>query len=133
MNGRDDAAAMRGLSFLFFGSALAYALAGMVFGLYMAASHDHTFAPAHAHLNLLGWVTMALAGLYYRAVPLAAERPAARLHFALASLGVWLMTPGIALAVSGGSEVLAIAGAVSSVTAMAVFAGIVASGKSGSA
>ena len=35
-------------------------------GIAMAMRQDFTLAPAHAHLNLLGWVSMALYGLYYR-------------------------------------------------------------------
>jgi hypothetical protein len=33
-------------------------------GILMAIAQDFTLAPAHAHLNLLGWVTMALYGLF---------------------------------------------------------------------
>jgi hypothetical protein len=41
-------------------------LGGMVMGIVMGMSQDFTLAPAHAHLNLLGWVTLALYGLYHR-------------------------------------------------------------------
>ena len=51
--------------FCFVVAALA-ALGGMGLGLYMGLAHDFTLAPAHAHLNLLGWVTMCLYGLYHR-------------------------------------------------------------------
>lgn len=53
----------------FFYAAIVFALAGMVGGIYMAASHDHAAAPAHAHLLLIGWVSMAIFGLFYRLVP----------------------------------------------------------------
>jgi hypothetical protein len=43
------------------------ALGGMALGILMGISQDFTLAPAHAHLNLLGWVTLALYGLYHRA------------------------------------------------------------------
>jgi hypothetical protein len=42
------------------------ALVGMIAGIVMGILQDFTIAPAHAHLNLLGWVTMALYGLYHR-------------------------------------------------------------------
>jgi len=42
------------------------ALTGMGLGMFMGLTHDFTLAPAHAHLNLLGWVTMCLYGLYHR-------------------------------------------------------------------
>jgi hypothetical protein len=44
-------------------------ITGMGLGIHMAASEDHSLAPAHAHLNLLGWVTMMLYGLYHRYAP----------------------------------------------------------------
>jgi hypothetical protein len=44
-------------------------ITGIGLGIYMAASEDHSLAPAHAHLNLLGWVTMMLYGLYHRYAP----------------------------------------------------------------
>ena len=33
----------------------------------MGMNNDFTLAPAHAHNNLLGWVSMAIYGLYFRA------------------------------------------------------------------
>lgn len=52
--------------------AVLYLLVGVTLGIVMAASHDHRMAAVHAHVNLLGWVTMALFSLFYRAVPAAA-------------------------------------------------------------
>ena len=54
------------------------ALAGMVFGIVMGIRQDFTLAAAHAHLNLLGFVTLFLSALYYRAVPQAAASRLAR-------------------------------------------------------
>src|SRR5689334_11480576 len=53
-------------------------LAGMGFGIFMGVTQDFMLAPAHAHLNLLGFVTMFLSALYYRAFP---EAAAMRLAF----------------------------------------------------
>lgn len=61
-------------------------IAGVGLGLYMAASHNHAMFPVHAHLNLLGWVTLALFGLFYRVVPAAAATTLAKLHF-------WMYVP----------------------------------------
>jgi cbb3-type cytochrome oxidase subunit 1 len=63
-----------------------YIIAGISLGLYMAASHNHSMFPVHAHLNLLGWVAMTLFGLYYRVFPAAAETSLAKAHF-------WLYVP----------------------------------------
>ncbi|MGL4237800.1 hypothetical protein [Tabrizicola sp.] len=58
---------MRTSDFCFIVAGLA-ALTGMTMGIVMGIAQDFTLAPAHAHLNLLGWVTMALYGLYHRSV-----------------------------------------------------------------
>jgi hypothetical protein len=44
-------------------------LAGMLWGLQMAITDDHSAFPAHAHLNLLGFVTLFLFGIFYRLNP----------------------------------------------------------------
>lgn len=77
---------MIGISNWFLRLAVLYLLAGVGLGLYMAASNNHTMAPVHAHLNLLGWASMALFGLFYRVVPGAATTTLARLHF-------WIYVP----------------------------------------
>lgn len=51
---------MRGLAFRFFFTTILHAIAGIAFGIHMSAVQDFEFAPAHAHLNLLGCVSMAL-------------------------------------------------------------------------
>ena len=61
--------------------AVLYLIAGVGMGLYMAASNNHAMTPVHAHLNLLGWVTLALFGLFYRLVPAATGTTLAKLHF----------------------------------------------------
>ncbi len=113
---------MRGLAYFCILSAAAYALAGMAFGIVMAASHDHTLSTAHAHLNLLGWVSMAIYGLYYHSVPAAADSLLAKIHVAIATLGVWVLIPGVALAVLGMNEGPAILGSLLTILGMALFA-----------
>lgn len=116
---------MRGVSYWFFLSASLYGLAGMVFGIAMAASHDHSLGSAHAHLNLVGWVSMGLFAFFYQSVPALAATRLAKVHFALASAGVWLMVPGIALATLGKGEGLAVAGSLLTATSMLIFTGMV--------
>lgn len=115
---------MRGVALWFFASAVVYVSLGMIFGLWMSASGDHMLAPAHAHLNLVGWVTMALFGVYYHLVPSAQGR-LATLHFALATIGVWLMAPGIALAILGKTEVPVVIGSFCTLASMLLFLAIV--------
>ncbi len=100
-----------------------YALAGMIWVLYMAISHDHGTYPAHAHLLLLGWVSMVIYGVVYRLCPNAAEGVLARSHFWIANVGLIVMTPGIALAHAGVAlgEPLAAAGSLITFAAMVLF------------
>ena len=116
---------MRGLAFWFFASAALYVAAGMIFGIYMSISQDHSLSPVHAHLNLVGWVTMAIFGIYYHLVPEAAESRLARLHFILATIGLWLIVPGIALAIRGQTEALAAIGSLATLGSMLLFIFIV--------
>jgi hypothetical protein len=112
---------MRGVALWFFASAVVYVTCGMVFGIWMSASHDHQLSGAHAHLNLVGWVTMALFGVFYHLVPSAAAGRLATLHFALATIGVWLMVPGIVLAIRGVTEIPVILGSFSTLASMLLF------------
>ncbi len=56
-------------SALSFRAAVLFALIGMGMGIAMAIARDHSVMPAHAHLNLLGWVSLFLFGIYYRLNP----------------------------------------------------------------
>ena len=61
--------------------ALLYLITGISIGIYMSTTNDFAIAPVHAHVNLLGWVSLALAALIYKAYPSAAASPLAKLHF----------------------------------------------------
>jgi len=69
------------LSTWFLRLAVLYLIAGVCLGIFMAASNDHSMFPVHAHVNLLGWVSLALFGLFYRAWPQAAQSRLAKVHF----------------------------------------------------
>jgi hypothetical protein len=56
-------------SSLSFQAAVAFVVAGMIWGMIMGISEDYSAMPAHAHLNLLGWVSLFLFGIYYRLHP----------------------------------------------------------------
>ncbi len=83
---------------------VAAGLCGMALGMVMAARQDFTLMPAHAHLNLLGWVAMFLYGLFYRAVPEAARGALPRLQFWLAAIGLLVMVPALAFVLTGHAE-----------------------------
>jgi len=112
---------MRGISFWFFFTATVYVTVGMAWGIHMSASGDHTLSPAHAHLNLIGWVTMALFGVYYHLVPKAGEHVLAKVHFAVATAGVLLIVPGIVMAIQETGEAFAKIGSVLTLLSMLIF------------
>ena len=124
---------MNGLAKICWITAPVYAVLGMIFGLVMAASGDHTLAPAHGHLNLLGWVTIALYGAFYTLAPRAAASRLARLQVLLAQIGVIATVPGIALAILGMGEGLAKIGSLIVLAGMVLFVVVVARVSAGSA
>jgi cbb3-type cytochrome oxidase subunit 1 len=69
----------------------------MALGMVMGAQSDFTYAPVHAHLNLLGFVAIMLYGLTYKACPNMANGRLASIHFYMVNLGVILMIPSLAL------------------------------------
>lgn len=83
-------------------------IVGVTMGIFMAAAHDYQLTPVHAHINLVGWASLAIYGLVYRAYPRMRTRRIAAWHFGLASVAAVLMGPGIALAVLYQIEPLAI-------------------------
>lgn len=90
------------IAYFCFITGAAAALAGMSLGIAMGMSHDFTLAPVHAHLNLLGWVSMLLYGFYYRGAPVQIGRLAWGQAIA-AALGFPAMTGGLALLLSSPS------------------------------
>jgi cbb3-type cytochrome oxidase subunit 1 len=87
--------------------ATVYFTIGVLAGLTMGIIHDFRFTSVHAHVNLLGWVSMALFGLIYHFYPNAANSKLAKAQFWLHNIGVPVMLGGIALQVLGVSAALA--------------------------
>jgi len=85
--------------------AVVYVLLGVTLGIVMAASHDYTFRPVHAHLNLLGWASMALFGLWYRSAPAAAETRLAKVHFWLHNIALPIQMTLLAIYLNGNNSV----------------------------
>jgi hypothetical protein len=78
-------------------AAVIFALCGLGLGIGMAMSQNHLLKGAHAHINLVGWVSLFLFSMYYRAYP---RVDASRL--ALVQVGTWvfggaLLTIGVTL------------------------------------
>jgi cbb3-type cytochrome oxidase subunit 1 len=117
---------MRASKLCFLAAVLA-AIAGMLWGLDMAISENHAAMPAHAHLNLLGWVSLFLFGIFYRLHP---SLDATKL--ALAQVWVWIigtvvMAAGVGLISTGttSAEPIAAVGSLIVLADMLLFAWLV--------
>jgi hypothetical protein len=80
---------------LCFRTSVILALAAAGLALWMTATHDFRALHAEVVLNLLGWGSFMLYGLYYRAAGAAASG-LARLHYFVALVGVIVEAVGIA-------------------------------------
>ena len=100
------------LPLLFLTTAAFCLVCGVGLGIAMGISHDFHLAPVHAHLNLLGWASLALMGLTYRAWPeLATRRGPALAQYALSAGAACIFPFGIWLAIEHQQAGLAIGAA----------------------
>ena len=103
-------------------------LIGFGLGIFMGITQNFVLMPAHAHLNLLGFVSMFMSALYYRAVPDAAQSRLARYQAIVSVVGAVIFPIGIASVLLGGHdrfEPVVVAGALTVLLGMALFAVIV--------
>ena len=91
-------------SSLSFKAAVLFVLAGMAWGMQMAISGDHSTYPAHAHLNLLGWVSLFLIGIYYRMHPALERTRSAFVQIWVWIVGVIVQAIGVALVHTGNDK-----------------------------
>lgn len=108
------------ISEYYFRSAILFLLAGISLGIYMSASQNHTAVGAHAHINLLGWVTSALFGGYYALNPAKAAGRLPIIQFAVYTLGAAIMGVSLYLLLSGNVAIAPIV----AVSALITFAGV---------
>jgi len=117
---------MKASSFCFV-AAVICAIIGMMMGLHMAISGEHLQKPAHAHVNLLGWVSLFLYGVYYRLNPDLDTTKLAIWQARVALASVLVMTIGLWFLYAGAeaAEPLAAIGSLAAFAALLVFAFIV--------
>ena len=96
-------------------------IGGVVLGITMAMNKDYQLAPVHAHVNLVGWVSLAIFGLTYRAFPQLKDTRLAGLHFALAAAAGLAMPYALYRAIVLQSEALAIIASMLFLAAAVVF------------
>ena len=112
--------AMPFLATLYFRTAILFLIIGIGIGIHMSVSGNHQVMGAHAHLNLLGWVTSALFGTYYALNPAKAAGRLATLQYGVYVLGIVVMIPSLYIMLGGnpGVEPFVAAGS------LIVFAGV---------
>jgi len=81
------------VSAAFFALGAVLLFVGMGLGEYMGANEDFVYAPVHAHLNLLGWVTLALFGTFYALTKDTYSPRLAWINFILSGGGILAMAP----------------------------------------
>ncbi|MBP1995414.1 cytochrome-c oxidase [Paenibacillus eucommiae] len=72
-----------------------YFVIGVLMGMGMSMTESFVLKSVHAHVNLLGWVSMAIGGIVYHLFPSAGESRLGKWHFWLHMIGIPLMTGGL--------------------------------------
>ncbi len=73
----------------------------VVAGMVVTISQDHSTLPVHAHLNLLGFVSLFLFGISYHLHPATDLGRLARIQACIWVAGTIVLTIGVALVYSG--------------------------------
>jgi hypothetical protein len=102
--------------------AVIYLIAGIALGIAMGATENFTLRPVHAHINLLGWATLAVAGVVYTVFPQAGESKLAKVHFWLLNLAMPVMIGALALLLLGNKSIVPVL----AISEFVAFAGILA-------
>ena len=102
-----------------------YLAVGICMGIVMGAREQFTLAPVHAHINLLGFVTLTLAGLIYKVFPAAAQTRLAKIHFWVHNIALPPFMVALALLLSGNQDMGPVVGILSLVVGGAVLLFIV--------
>jgi hypothetical protein len=90
-----------------------YLLLGAGFGVVMGLTHSLQYIPVHAHINLLGWATLALAGVIYHLFPQAGGSRLGIAHFWLHNLSLPPLMLALFLMFGGNSGLEPVVGVLS--------------------
>ncbi len=86
-------------NFLLFGSV--FLIIGLILGMYMGGSGDHSMAASHAHINLVGFVLSVVFALTYKAFPAMSEGRLGSIHFWCHAVGAAGLNVMLFLMLSG--------------------------------
>ena len=108
------------ISEFYFRAAIIFLIIGIGLGLYMSISGNHAVIGAHAHINLLGWVTSALFGGYFALNPAKAAGRLPMIQYVIYVVGVAVMGVSLYMLLSGNAAVEPIVAISSLVTFLGV-------------
>ena len=74
-----------------------YMVLGLILGVIMGMSKNHTLTTVHAHMSLLGWSTMGITGLIYISLPDCGNNALAKTHFWLHNIGLPIIVVSLTL------------------------------------
>lgn len=100
--------------------AAVYLLVGVSLGIHMGKSHEFLLAPVHAHINLLGWATMALMGVLHCLFPKQLVNKIAHAQFWLHQLGTPVLLVSLAMMLTGNTTMEPVVGIASLVVGTSV-------------
>jgi len=112
------------VSYAFFSLAALCGLVGTMWGESMGRTNDHSTFIAHAHLNLVGWVSMAVMGTFYALTAANHPRRLAWTNFGLQAIGAACLTIAMVYLMAGTERrfiPVAIVGSAATVLSMLVF------------
>lgn len=101
--------------------AAVYFVAGVTYGVVMGMTGAFTTAPVHAHLNLLGWVSLGMAGTIYRLWPDTLASRLASWHFWLHNTGLPVLMIALYFLLTGHPQAEPVVG----IASLTIFAGII--------
>lgn len=108
------------LANLYFRTAIVFLLAGIAIGIHMSISGNHNVIGAHAHINLLGWVTSAIFGGYLALNPAKAAGLLPKLQYGVYVLGVLVMSVSLYMLLNGNPSVEPVV----AISSLVTFAGV---------
>ncbi len=111
---------MPNISNLYFRTAILFLIAGLGLGLMMSISGEHKVIGAHAHINLLGWVTSALFGGYYALNPAKAAGRLPMAQYLVYTVGVFVMSLSLYFLLLGNAAMVPIVAGSSLLTFLGV-------------
>jgi hypothetical protein len=100
---------------------LLYGIFGFGFGIWVGINERFEQAHLHAHINLIGFASMVLFGLLYRAFPALVASRLAAAHFLLYNIGAVVFLAGIPLAAAHQTVVFAAGGSLTVLAGLLVF------------